>query len=150
MEAEALTDAVVSHALASGLFESVNKHEPKSSPGNGLTCSCWVQSVVGLPQASGLVASTGRVLFNVRVYSPMLAEPQDDIDPEMIRVVDALFTAYSGDFTLDGLVQSVDLLGMYGIGLTAQAGYLDVGQGMFRIMTLEVPLIVGDLWRQTP
>lgn len=155
MEVDALTDAVLSHALASGLFEAVNNHEPKSSPGTGITAALWVQSIVGIPQISGLTSTSGRVLFNLRIYTNMLQEPQDSIDPAVIKAVDTLFVAYSGDFTLDGLVQSVDLLGAYGIGLTAQAGYQQVGAqagdaNMYRIMTIELPLIVSDLWRQTP
>jgi hypothetical protein len=154
MEVDAITDAVVSHAMASGYFETVNSHEPKNSPGNGLTCAAWAQSVVPIPQASGLNTTTGRILFNVRLYSPMLHEPQDGIDPELIKAVDALMTAYSGDFTLDGLIRNVDLLGTYGIALFAQAGYQSIGgadgQIMYRIMTISVPLIVNDLWGQTP
>lgn len=149
MEVDALTDAVVSHAAASGHFEYVNQHEPKNSPGNGLTCAVWAQTVVPIPAASGLNTTTGRVLFNVRIYSNMLQKPEDAIDPAVLRAVDALFTAYSGDFTLDGLVRNVDLLGMYGVALTAVAGYQTIGQTMYRIMTISLPLIVNDLWGQT-
>lgn len=150
MEVDAITDAVVSHALASGHFENVNLHEPKNSPGNGLTCAVWAQTVVPIPAASGLNTTTGRALFNVRIYSNMLKEPQDAIDPEVLKAVDKLFSAYSGDFTLDGLVRNVDLLGTYGVALTAVAGYQTIGQTMYRIMTISLPLIVNDLWGQTP
>lgn len=151
MEADALTDAVVSHAMATGWFERVNAHEPKNTPGYGLTAACWVQSVVPLPQASGLAVTSGRVLFNVRLYSSMVQEPQDFIDPNLLKAADALIGAYSSDFQLDGLVRNVDLLGEFGIPLTAQAGYVQIGQGngsMFRVMTLEVPLVISDLWSQ--
>lgn len=149
MEVDALTDAVVSHAAASGHFERVNAHEPKNSPGNGLTCAVWAQTVVPIPAASGLNSTTGRVLFNVRIYSNMLQEPQDGIDPEVLKAVDTLFTAYSGDFTLDGLVRNVDLLGTYGVAMTAVAGYVPIGNNtMYRIMTISLPLIVNDLWSQ--
>lgn len=151
MEVDALVDAIVSHAHASGWFENVNKiHEPKASPGNGLTCAAWAQSVVPLPGGSGLNSTTGRVLFNVRIYSNMLQDPPDMIDPEMMKATDDLMTRYSSDFTLDGLIRNVDLLGQYGIPLTAQAGYLDVGGTLYRTMTIQVPLIVNDLWEQTP
>lgn len=148
MQIGALTDALESHALASGLFERVNGHEPKSSPGNGLTAAEWAQSVDPVPRASGLAATTGRVVMNVRIYQNMLAEPQDAIDPAVLAAVDELFARYSGDFTLDGLVSHVDLLGAYGVAMSAQAGYLDVGNGKYRIMTITLPLIVNDLWDQ--
>jgi hypothetical protein len=150
MEIDAITDAVVSHALSLGLFDRVNFHEPKSSPGTGLTCACWAQSVQGLANGSGLTSTTGKVVFYVRIYTSMLAEPLDAIDPTILRATDALFTAYSGDFTLDGLVQMVDLLGHYGTALTATAGYLTVSGAMQRIMTIELPLIVPDVWSQVP
>jgi hypothetical protein len=150
VETEAITDAVVSHAMSLGIFEVVNQHEPKNKPGRGLTCAVWIQSIVPLPAASGLNRSSGRLLFNVRIYTNMLQEPQDAIDPEMIRAVDLLFQAYHEDFSLDGLVRNVDLLGQFGIPLTAQAGYLEQDKGLFRIITIQLPLIVNDLWEQTP
>jgi hypothetical protein len=145
---DALTDAIQSHALATGLFERVNAHEPKSSPGNGLTAAVWAQSVFPVPAASGLTSTTGRIEFNVRIYQNMIAEPQDAIDPAMLAAVDELFALYSGDFTLGGSIRNVDLLGAHGAPMSAQAGYLEVGNGNYRIMTITLPLIVNDLWNQ--
>lgn len=148
MEVEAITDAVVSHALSSGWFENVNTHEPKSSPGHGITCAVWVQGVTPVRQRSTLSKTAGRVGMNVRIYSRMLQQPEDQIDPNILKATDTLFAAYNGDFTLDGLITAVDVLGAYGNPLSGQAGYLDVGQGMYRIFTIEVPLIIDDLWEQ--
>lgn len=150
METDALVDAVVSHALASGWFEAVNRHEPKSSPGNGLTAAVWVQHIVPLPAQSGLISTSGRLLLQVRLYSNMLATPEDQIDPDLVKACDALLTAYSADFTLDGLVNSVDLLGRHGVPLSAQSGYLENSRGWYRILDLDVPLIIDDLWSQQP
>lgn len=150
METDALIDAVVSHALTSGYFEAVNRHEPKSSPGNGLMAAVWVQHIVPLPAQSGLVATSGRVLMQVRLYSNMLAQPEDQIDPELVKACDVLFAAYSADFTLDGLANSVDLLGRHGVALSAQSGYLQVERGWYRILDIDVPLILDDIWSQTP
>lgn len=150
METDALIDAVASHVLAAGWFENVNRHEPKSSPGTGLTAAVWVQHLVPLPAQSGLVATSGRTLLQVRLYSNMLASPEDQIDPDLIKACDELMTAYSADFTLDGLVNSVDLLGRHGVPLSAQSGYLNIGPGWFRILDIDVPLILDDLWSQTP
>lgn len=150
METDALIDAVVSHALASGHFDAVNRHEPKSAPGTGLTAAVWVQHMVPLPQQSGLIATSGRLLFQVRLYSSMLAQPEDQIDPGLIKAMDDLFSAYSADFTLDGLVNSVDLLGRHGVPLSAKSGYLQVERGWYRILDIDVPLIIDDIWGQTP
>ncbi len=148
MEVEAITDAVVSHAAASGWFEQVNEHEPKNAPGYGLTAAVWCQGVAPIPGRSGLANTSGRLLFNVRLYANMTSEPQGQIDPRLLGALDALFAAYSGDFTLDGLIGNVDLLGSYGLALTAVAGYVDVSGVMYRVMTITLPLIVNDLWNQ--
>lgn len=150
MNVQAILDAVVSHAAASGQFERVNGHEPKSAPGNGLTAAVWVQSVGPVPNGSGLQRTSAVLVFNVRVYTPMLMEPQDAIDPALVGAVDALMSAYSGDFELGGNVRCVDLLGMAGIPLSAQAGYLEQDKRIYRVMTITLPVIVNDAWEQVP
>lgn len=148
MNIAGILDGVVSHAAASGWFERVNSHEPKNAPGKGLTAAVWVQSMGPVPTGSGLQATTGHVVFNVRVYSSMLQEPQDAIDPNMLAAVDALFAAYSGDFDLGGTVRCVDLLGQAGTPLSAQAGYLTIDNKIFRVMTVTLPVLVNDAWEQ--
>lgn len=148
LETLAITEAVESHAAASGHFERVNRHEPKNAPGNGLTAAVWVQSIAPLALASGLATTAALLVVNVRVYSNMLSEPQDAIDPNVADAVDALMRAYSGDFQLDGLIRNVDLLGQYGPGLSAEAGYLEQDKKMFRVMTITVPLVINDVWEQ--
>lgn len=140
--------ALTSHAAASGLFDAVLNHEPKSSPGNGVTTALWCQAIGPLPAASGLAATTSRVEFVQRVYSPMLTEPQDSIDPRVLAAVDALMEAYTGDFTLDGLIRNVDCLGAAGAPLAARAGYLNADGKLMRVMDLTIPCIVNDLWAQ--
>lgn len=141
-------NAIVSHALASGLFERVNQHEPKNAPGNGLTAAIWADRVEPYALASGLAATSVKVTFNVRAYSKMLQEPQDSIDPNIVAAVDTLMNAYSGDFTLGGLVRNVDLLGQAGPGLFAQAGYIQQDSKMFRVVTISLTVVVNDVWSQ--
>ena len=148
LAASSILDGVLSHALASGLFARVNGHEPKSAPGSGLTAAVWVQTIKPYPGGSGLAATSGVVTLTVRLYSPMLAEPADAIDPEIMDAVDVLFTAYSGDFDLGGTVRNVDLEGATGPGLSAQAGYLNQDGKLMRIMDITLPVIVSDLWTQ--
>lgn len=144
----AIVDAVRSHALATGQVERAAGHEPKNAPGAGLTIGVWAQHLRPVPRASGLAATGVRLALNVRVYTPMLAEPQDEIDPRVLDLVDALMAAYNGDFTLGGLVQSVDILGVHGIPLDAQAGYLRIGSTLYRVMTITLPVIIADAWEQ--
>lgn len=148
LDSAKLYDAMVSHALASGYFETVNMHEPKRAPGNGLTAAVWLQRLLPVPRGSGLSATSVLVVFSLRIFQNMLMEPQDAIDPNMLRAVDSLCASYSGDFTLGGLIRKVDLLGSSGSSLSAEAGYIKQDDRLFRVMTLTVPLIVNDVWEQ--
>lgn len=142
-----LMDQVASEAAASGYFERVNQHEPKNAPGNGLTAAVWVDRIAPV-QSSGLSSTSGVVVVFVRIYANMLSEPQDSIDPNIVTATDALLAAYSGDFDLGGNVRCVDLFGMSGFALSAQAGYIPQDGKLFRAMTITVPLIVNDIWAQ--
>ncbi len=68
----------------------------------------------------------------------------------MVAAVDELLTQYSGDFTLGGQVRDVDLLGAHSPGLMAEAGYINQDGKLMRIMTITLPIVVNDLWVQSP
>ncbi len=147
IQVRAILDATVSHALSLGYFDRVNEHEPKIAPGNGITCALWLDRVEPI-KASGLNSTSVRLALNIRTYQSMLSEPRDLVDPSMLTAVDGLLGAYSGDFTLGNLIRSVDLLGAYGTGMNAQAGYIEQDKRLFRVMTITLPLIVNDVWNQ--
>lgn len=142
-----VTDAVASHAVATGHFQNVNQHEPKHAPGHGLRAALWVQTYRPA-RKSGLRSTSMRLEFRLRIYQNMLMEPQDAIDPTVLAATDALFAAYSGDFTLGGLIRQVDLLGSDGNPLSATAGYLAIDQKMHRVMDLTIPLVLNDVYEQ--
>lgn len=148
-EVQTIFDQMQNHALRSALFEQVNTHEPKTHPANAPICAIWVDNIGPQPTESGLAASSVRLIFNVRIYQNMISEPQDAIDPTVLAAAAALMEDYSGDFTLAGNVQSVDLLGRGGVPMQAQAGYINADGQMMRVMTITVPVIVNDAWTQT-
>lgn len=144
-----LIDRIASHAMASGFFDRVNQHEPKSKPGRGLTCAVWIDRIEPARGQSGLVNTTARVVFNVRIYTNMLQNPQDAIDPQMMIAADALFTAYTGNFTLGDDTRYIDLLGItQGHELFCQSGYINIDNMVFRVLTFTLPVIVEDAWPQ--
>lgn len=149
MDTQAILDAAVSHAEASGHFEWVTSHEPKSAP-QGVGAAFWANYIGPVAANSGLDMTSAVLVLNCRIYTSMLMEPQDLIDPRIIEATDALMAAYTGDFTLGGLVECVDLLGMTGERLEARAGYLDIDRKIFRVMTINVPVIVAEAWEQAP
>lgn len=153
---EALFDALISHQAASGFFEIVLMHEPKAPvTSGGITAASWFNQITPAVRASGLAATSYRVEFITRLYSSMLAEPQDSIDPTVLKATGHLLSLYNGDFELtDGAgnrrVMQVDLLGVHAAPLQARAGYLNLGNAKYRAMDVITPLIVDDAYPQAP
>ncbi|MFI0768625.1 hypothetical protein ACH4TQ_27620 [Streptomyces sp. NPDC021218] len=147
LDINGILDAVVSHAMASGHFEAVNGHEPKSPPGNGLTAAVWVDDIAPV-RSSGLSSASALLVVNVRLYTPMVQEPADAIDPNLMTALDALMRGYVGDFELGGMVRQVDVFGADGPGLRARAGYLRYEDAEYRVITITLPVIVNDLWEE--
>lgn len=145
---DTLIAQVESMAMKTGSFRRVNMHEPKSAPGSGLTCAIWAQSIEPVGAASGLNATSGYVVLWARIYGNALQKPEDEVDPRLMKAATALIGAYSADFTLGGTVRNVDLLGAYGQRLTAQAGYVQIAETMYRQMTITIPCVVNDMWLQ--
>lgn len=143
-----ILNAVEAHALASGYFDAVNGHEPLSPPTSGVTCAVWTEMIGPARGGSGLNSTSARLALFVRLYTPLAQLPSDAIDPAMMTALDALMTAYSGDFELGGLVREVDLLGAYGDPLSGRAGYLKTSGTDYRVFTITLPLVVNDLWSQ--
>lgn len=153
LNSQALIDALTTHAMTTGYFRHVNQHEPRSELLGDLNAAIWVQTIAPT-QRSGLNITSASVIMNLRIYSNINKAQNnrmaDQIDPEIMSAVDALMAAYAGDFTLGGLVRNVDLIGgdAAGQGLRAEAGYLQVGDTLFRVMTITIPMVVNDAWNQ--
>jgi hypothetical protein len=145
----AIFDKTVSYAAASGYFDSVNAHEPKSAPGNGVTCAVWVDRIAPV-RSSGLASTSGLLVLMQRVYTNFISQPFDAIDPNVLSAVSWLIGAYSADFDLGGAggTRNVDLLGAEGVPLAAQAGYIEIDRKMNRVMTVTIPIVVNDMWSQ--
>lgn len=141
-------DHVVSDIQASGYFDKVNTHEPKRKPGTGLTAAVWVQEMSSLPQASGLGVTSALLVFTARLYSNMFKEPQDMIDPQLLKATSNLMRRYHDDFDFSGSIRNVDLLGISGTRLRALAGYVEMDSALFRVFDITIPCIVNDVWPQ--
>jgi len=146
-----LVERLASHAMTLGVFDRVNQHEPKSKPGRGLTCAVWIDRIEPARGRSGLDATDARVVFNVRVYTNMLQQPQDAIDPNVMEAMDLLFEAYTDDFQLGDESRFIDVLGMtQGHPLFAQSGYINIDNMVFRVLTATVPVVIERAWTQAP
>lgn len=145
--AETALNEIVSLAQASGYFDRVNQHEPKSAPGSGLSFAAWVQEIKPIALQSGLATTTARMTVQTRVYSNMTQEPQDLIDINLTKSVTWMMAQYTGNFAIDADAW-IDLLGAYGVDLSSIGGYVELGGKMFRIMDTLIPFIAEDVWTQ--
>lgn len=142
----AAVDKLMSTAGASGYFERCQAFEPKSNPGTGLTFATWINDLLPIPLHSGLDATSIRVHMTCRVYSSMLADPQDEIDTKLAQASSYLLTQLTADFGIDGAY--IDLLGAYGDALGTNLGYVELDESVFRIADTLVPFICADVFDQ--
>lgn len=149
-DAVPLFGAMVSTAQKLNIFEVVIPEEPKAAPVSVPALALWLGDVMPLGAASGLGATSGRITVHGRIYLNWLGRPTAAIDPKLLNLTCTLMGAYSGGFTLGGLVREIDLLGMYGEPMSARPGYLEHDGKHFRAAEITFPLIVNDLWEQVP
>lgn len=142
-------DQLASHAATLGVIDGpVNGHEPLSPPGSGVTAAVWFNTIRPARGASGLNATTVVVVCTVRLYKPLLSQPQDAIDPALTAAMNLLMATYSRNFTLGGTVRNVDLLGQFGVPLWSESAYQTIEVTQYRVVSITVPLVVNDVWQQ--
>lgn len=149
LDIQGILDVICSHALSTGYFESVNQYESKQSPGNGISGAVWVDRVFPV-RTSSIINTTIRLDLLFRIYSSTYIEPYNDIDPNLTKALDTLMRAYCGDFEVGGQVRQIDLFGAYGAPLECRSGYMNLDGKEFRVFTIRVPLVIDDLWSQSP
>lgn len=140
-------DVIASHGAASGFFDVVMMHEPKSAPGKGLSLSIFLAPIEPI-QSSGLSATSVLMTINAQLRCSMTREPQDDIDPDLLDAADVLMGAITNDFRLGGAVRSVDLLRQHSTGLAGVPGYITHDGHMYRVIDVMIPCLVNDVWAQ--
>lgn len=151
LNSSAIIQAGIDHLLATGLFDSgVQGHEAISAPGNGLSADLWADGVRPAPLDSGLAETTAILTLASRIYLNVAGAPLDGLETTILGAVDALLAAYSAAFTFSGLVQQIDLLGAHGVPLSAQGGYVTVGDVFYRCFTITIPCVIDNAWPQAP
>jgi hypothetical protein len=146
-----LLDALTSHVRTTTGVEGLTEYEPDAAPGgSGLSVAVFLHAIRPVRGGHGLDKTTLRVEMWARFYFPAGVKSQLKADRVISRAVDAVGTAISGDFTLAGTVMNVDLLGQYGDGVGGTAGYTSIDGAEYRIFTLNIPLILSDMWVQSP
>lgn len=143
----AIMAAAQSKVARLGEFEGILFHEPKSAPDSN-TAAMWVDRLAPIAQASGIDAVSGLLVIQCRIYNRFNGEPRDEIDPEVVEAASAVIGAFVGGFTLGQLIRNVDIFGAYGFPLAAPAGYVNQDGTLYRVMTVQIALVVNDLWSE--
>jgi hypothetical protein len=143
-------NVILSHAAETGWFQSIYGHEPKAAPqpGSRLSMAVWLQSVDPVGSLSGLGSASVRIEWSARLYTSMLTEPQDAIDPGMmLALIDFMGRLYA-DEDLGGTVNRLILLdgSEYGEPVNGKAGYLNQDGKIFRVFTVTIPALVDALF----
>lgn len=147
---EEILNTLISFTARLGIFQSIMGHEPKSAPRNGISAALWLQTMAPAIGQSSLDSTSMRVAWYLRIYQNFLSKPEDAIDPKIMRAMAAVMEALSANFDLDlPGVRAIDLLGMTGPPMAAEAGYVPMDGKLFRCMTLTIPIIVDDVFVQT-
>lgn len=153
LDAKAMQQALASHAMKLGQFKApISLHEPRVRPASELHAALWLNGITPI-RASGLSTVSARVEWLFRMYTPGEQEPQDEIDAKVLTATDRFLSSLCGDFDLDDLlsddlVRMIDILGAYGTGLNAAAGWARWSDGQSRVVTITIPVIVNDLWQE--
>jgi len=146
LDIDTLMGKLVSHAQATGHFDSVNTHEPDNAPGNGVSCSVVLDRINFVQ--GGLDYTSARVAFAMALYYPANNLPRDDSEAYLIKALDAVMGRLNGDFTLGDTVRMIDIGGAHGEELSTIAGYVKIDEQLYRVMEITLPLIVNDVWEE--
>lgn len=144
-------DLIESVARGCGRFDKVQTHEPKSTPGSGVTWACWLQDLRPLAAKSGLNVTSARIVFQTRIYTNMFADNPDMIDVRAAAMASEQMAAYNNAFSVraDGEeVGWIDLLGESGDPPFTRAAYINQDGKLHRVLDTFVPVIAPDVFVQ--
>lgn len=151
MDAKGIFDTLAGLAQASGVFNSVLTHEPKSAPQlqDQVTLALWASPMRPI-DSSGLASVSMRWDISGRIFYSAFQEPVDEIDSRLMSAAGTYLAALCANFTLGGLVRNVDIFGQEGDRLEAVPGYLEQDKKIFRVVDLRIPLLLNDEYPEVP
>lgn len=147
LDTRGIRDALITHGKKLGVFDVVLAHEPKSKPGAGTALALFSGELMPV-ESSGLSSTSMLWVWYGRISIPMMREPQDDIDADLLSAAAAFIGSLTGGFTLGGLVRAVDVFGAHGSPLGGEPGFLDHDGTKYRVFVITIPLIVNDVFDQ--
>ena len=138
--------ALQSHIASTGYVNDAAIGEPTSPPIDALD---KVHAAVYMASASvvelTLSTTTEVHVAIVRLYKRAAFTDGDDsadVEQEMAMAVSEITSNFIGEFDLGSTIRAIDVGGTYGSSLTATWGYVNLSQVIFRIVDIQVPIIV--------
>ncbi len=150
LDAAGVLDAVLSVCKGLGSIEQTIPGQGQSPPTTGVGATVWAMPGKPLPRRSGLNTVSVSLVFNIRLTLSMQTQPPETIETTLMGAFSDLCNAFAGGFTLGGKTTSVDLLAAYGDGLHWEFGYVPYDGVSYRCVTVPVPIVLDDVWRQMP
>lgn len=148
-EAIAIQKALATHIKALGGIERIQEHDPTNAPGKGIT-ACLVAATGDTGPPTGLDRSALRLVWTVRFLMPPGA-PLGGVDPKLMGKAGGLVGRLAADLTLGGLVRAITLRGEGGSPRVEwRFGWVEIGGTLYRLLDVNVPLIINDLFPEAP
>jgi hypothetical protein len=134
-------------ALRTGVFDTVEGHEPPSAPGKGIRGAIWVDDTYTID--SGLSVISAGVLLILRISKDLsqgTSEALDRVDPEITAAADAVLNEMARDFTLGGTIRCFDWRGQFQERVRAPSGYFEQDGHKYRSVSVYAPCLVNNVW----
>lgn len=138
--------------MALGIFKTVAFYEPKAAPPAD-HCALWGDRLRAIPRRSGLATAAFLMMINCRIYNSygsadFVDQTAAAVEPKVFRAAAAVMGEFIGNFTLETLDGNIDVLGDNGFALDAVPGYINHDGIIFRVITVQIPVIINDLFAE--
>jgi hypothetical protein len=138
-------DAIASHIARTGYVAEARIGEPSSPPDaiDRLHAAIYMASATVVDLT--LSTTIEQHVVTVRLYRRAAFGQGDDagaVEKEMALAVSQVVSNLIGEFDLGATMRNIDVGGQYGQGIQSEFGYVSIGNTMFRIVDITVPLIV--------
>jgi len=145
-------DVVLGHVASSGHVSGSSLGEPVIPPEGveRLFGSVYMRSTSVLIVYGDGATQESHVVV-VRLYRPVLREPVADGERELAIAASELLEDLAEDFTLGATVREIDVAGgQGGVSLGSEWGHIEMGNLMYRVVDITVPVIVDDSATSAP
>lgn len=154
VDAGAIIAAVKGRLMAIGIFDTVNGHEPVSSPGLGQHASVYLGPIRPTDR-SGLSSTSLVMLIMVRIWISAQAQDRDDTEIKLASATSASYGALIAGFQLADATGvptacAIDIRGMAGTRMESVPGYANFDGTEYRVQTITVPVLVENVWDEAP